>query len=100
MFKGDRIQELLKERKKTKKDLYEAIGLSAVGLKKVLDGADLRASNLEKIADYFELPIDYFFDREIEIDKEGYSQEAQKEIKLLREILSEKERLIQVLMSK
>ena len=98
MFKGDRIQELLKERKKTQKDLYEAIGLSAVGLKKVLDGADLRASNLEKIADYFELPIDYFFDREI--DKEGYSQEAQKEIKLLREILSEKERLIQVLMSK
>ena len=97
MFRGDRIQELLKERKKTQKDLYEAIRLSAVGLKKVLD---LRASNLDKIADYFELPIDYFFDREIEINKEGYSQEAQTEIKLLREILSEKERLIQVLMSK
>ena len=33
-----------------------------------MKGADLGSSKLERIADFFKLPIDYFFDRDIYVD--------------------------------
>lgn len=69
-----------------------------------------KADNLEKIADFFGLPIDYFFDREIadistntghHVNGNGNKiigditlSECQKENQHLRELLAEKERTI------
>ena len=67
MFVGRRIEELLSEKRRTKKSLFTYAGISAVGLDSIISGSNVRAGNLEKIADFFKLPIDYFFDREIQL---------------------------------
>ena len=71
---------------------------------------------LEKIADFFNMPIDFFFNREIDISNLNIGHqvkgngnnvsgditlsEYQKEIAHLKELLAEKERTIQILMNK
>lgn len=113
MFRGERIKDLLAEKKVTKKKLAESVGVTAIGLDGIISGSNVRAGNLEKIADFFRLPIDYFFDREVEIKSMGQNEDEsslsdniqdgislKKENELLKKIIEEKERLIQVLMSK
>lgn len=110
MFKGERIKELLAESRITKKKLAEATGLTKVGLDGVIAGSNVRAGNLEKIADFFQVPIDYFFEREVEIiiPKSDNPEEVlseveemslQKEVEFLKKIISEKERFIQYLLA-
>ena len=69
---------------------------------------------MEKIADFFKVPIDYFFDRSIETSSVNIGHhvngngnkvsgditlsECKKENEHLKELLSEKERTIQILM--
>ena len=52
----------------TKKSFCEKVSISVQGLDNILKGADLGSSKLERIADFFKLPIDYFFDRDINVD--------------------------------
>ena len=66
MFIGERIKKLLKEKKITKVNLYTSAGISGPGLDKMIAGANVRVGNLEKIANFFNVPMDYFFDREID----------------------------------
>lgn len=68
MFKGERIKVLLEEKNVTKKSLADAVNISTLGLDGIIAGSNVRAGNLEKIADFFKLPIDYFFDREVELN--------------------------------
>ena len=75
MFRGERIKDLLVEKKVTKKKLAESVGVTAIGLDGIISGSNVRAGNLEKIADFFRLPIDYFFDREVEIQPIGQNED-------------------------
>lgn len=108
MFKGQRITDLLIERRKKKKDLYDYLDITPVGLDSIIKGSNVRAGNLEKIADFFQLPIDYFFDRDVKWDtpqKEETVQDENETMSLyqeniyLKKILEEKERTIQILLS-
>lgn len=65
MLKHKIISDLIEQRKMTKISLANYIGLTIGGLENILKGSDVRASNLEKIADFFNLPIDHFFERNI-----------------------------------
>lgn len=108
MFKGQRITDLLIEKRKKKKDLYDYLDITPVGLDSIIKGSNVRAGNLEKIADFFQLPIDYFFDRDVKWDtpqKEETVQDENETMSLyqeniyLKKILEEKERTIQILLS-
>lgn len=114
MFVGDRISCLIEERGITKVSLYTAIGISGPGLDKMIAGANVRVGSLEKIADFFKVSMDYFFDREIDsasinighhVNGNGNNvsgdielSECQRELSHLRQLLEEKERTIQILM--
>lgn len=52
MFKGERIKVLLEEKNLTKKSLADAVNISTLGLDGIIAGANVRAGNLEKIADF------------------------------------------------
>jgi transcriptional regulator with XRE-family HTH domain len=123
MFIPNRIEQLLEERKVTKVYLASQLGISIAGLKKMIAGNSLPSvDKVEKIADFFKVPMDFFFDRGVErisvnighqvsgtgnITGNISLNECQKELGHLQEIIKEKdkiidekERLIRVLMDK
>lgn len=64
MYNYQKIIALIEERGMLKKELLEYLGKNYNGsVEQILKG-DVRASKLEKIADFFGVPIDSFFDRE------------------------------------
>ena len=67
MFIPSKIEQLIIDNKLTKKSFCEKVSISVQGLDNILKGADLGSSKLERIADFFKLPIDYFFDRDINV---------------------------------
>ena len=127
MFKPQRINELLEERRIKKVELCEKVNISATTLNRTTDhGAEIGCIKLERIADFFQVPMDYFFDREYKqpesndnnIDKgldfssgntingingngnaitTSYGDQ-QREIEHLKILLREKERMIQLLL--
>lgn len=115
MFVGERINNLLEERRITKVKLYTALGISGPGLDKMIAGANVRVGSLEKIADFFKVSMDYFFDREVDnlsisighqVNGDGNNvsgdialSECQKEISHLKQLLEEKERTIKILLN-
>lgn len=115
MFKGHIIIRLLDERRITKKSLFEFMGTSASGLDSIIKNCNPTAEKIEQIADFFRLPIDYFFDRSIDSPKISVTGEGNKiqngngnimiesqakEIEHLKQLIEEKERTIQILLSK
>lgn len=118
MFNSLKIRELLEIQRKTKKSLGSFVSITPKALDSIINGESMpKADNLEKIADFFKLPIDYFFDRNIELPNSAMSvngdgnkiqngdgnvmiESQAKEIEHLQQLLVEKERLIQVLMDK
>lgn len=110
MFNSQKIIKLLEEGKITKKRLFEYMGTSASGLDYIIENCNPTAEKIEQIADFFELPIDYFFDRKKpefttnighQINGNGNKvsgditlSEYQKEIEHLRELLQAKEETI------
>lgn len=117
MFNRHRIKELIEERKVTKVSLYTYANISKKSLDNIINGSNIpNSNNIEAIADFFKLPIDYFFDRSIDISGLNVGHhvngngnkvsgditlsEYQKEIAHLKELLAEKERTIQILMNK
>lgn len=124
MFIASRIEELLNNQKGLSKKAFCAkVGISVQGLDNILKGTEPGVSKIERIADFFHLPIDYFFDRNNpgnitsighQITGDGNRvtgdislSEYQKEIEHLRQLLEEKEkaiadkeRTIQILLNK
>ena len=125
MIRPDKLAQLIEERRIGKTKLCEELDISVMTLNNFLNkGSEIGSNKLEKIADKFQVPIDYFYDREVEIDERwhiGHNvngngnkvsgditlSECQKEIEhlnaLLEEkerVISEKERTIQILMNK
>lgn len=110
MFRGERIKDILLEKRMTITGLARIVGMTKTGMNGVISGSNVRAGNLEKIADVFQLPIDYFFDRKVEIiyQKGEETIEAlpeadvislQREVEFLKKMISEKERFIQYLLA-
>lgn len=67
MFKPQRIYDLLETSGRTQRELLEHLGKKNNGMISSILGKsqnDIKVSNLEKIADYFCVSIDYFFDRD------------------------------------
>ena len=117
MFDGLIINKLLEENRVTKVDLYKHIGISKKSLDDIINGTHMpRINNVESIADFFKVPIDYLFDRNIKmpginighqvkgngnnISGDISLSECQKEVIHLKELLYEKERTIQILIEK
>jgi len=62
MLYVSRIRKLIDDNNLTVKGLAEKIGVSEPGLHNMLRAFDMKVSTLQKIADYFDVPITYFFD--------------------------------------
>ncbi len=111
MFNGLKISKLLEERGATKVSLFTHIGISKKGLDDIINGVHApRVTYIEAMADFFKVPIDYFFDRDI--DASGINighqvkgngnkvsgdialSECRKEIEHLNALLEERERVI------
>ena len=110
MFVGERIIQLLEEKEETKAHLYSSIDISKSSLDNIIKGKNFPSVKvLEDIADFFAVPTDYFFDRSIELmpynpiapiaPASSTMDDTNKEVLYLKEILKEKERTIQILMS-
>ena len=125
MIRPDKLAQLIDERRIVKTKLCEELDISVMTLNNFLNkGSEIGSSKLERIADKFQVPIDYFYDREVEIDEKwhiGHNvngngnkvsedisiSEYQKEIEHLTQLLhekqiiiDEKERTIQILLNK
>lgn len=109
MYNSQKIFQLLKERKIRKNDFLESLGINPNASLAQYFNVDLKSSRLEAVADYFDLPIDYFFDREKDypgsqsVNVAGntnsrirISQILERE-KSLKSLCDEKEKRIQVL---
>ena len=58
----NKIEELLKSHNMTLNKLSKTVGLPYMTLKNwKLRGSSPRLENVKKIADYFEVPVEYFF---------------------------------------
>ena len=63
MYNGAVIRALLKERNLKIKDLLEGLDMKTGGTLRPLEEADIKASKLEEIANFFGVSIDTFFIR-------------------------------------
>ena len=68
MLYANRIRDLISDNKLTIKGFATKIGMSEPGLHNNLSSSDMKVSTLQKIADYFDVPITYFFE---DIDTKG-----------------------------
>ncbi len=125
MFLPQRINELIEQKRMTKREFCEIVGISLTTLNRTTEhGAEIGCIKLEKIADVLKVPMDYFFDREDfsnhnnvlfaekKVDKSNNNNtingnghninltygDQQLEIQHLKELLAEKERMIQLLL--
>lgn len=65
MFKGYIIEQLIRERKIKKADVYRCADIQKATLDNIIKGTNVPNCNtLEKIADFFNVSIDIFFERE------------------------------------
>lgn len=118
------ISELLDQRKITKKDLCENVGISYTALSDLLARNSTKTDIIEKIAKFFRVPVGQFFDEapslsaknnisgnnfhgtnNIQVDVNLADCKAELERLLvendhLRTIIEEKERTIQILLNK
>lgn len=124
MFNGLRIRELLDEKGVQQNTFSVETGISKSNLWVWIEGKSKPGADaLEKMADYFKVPTDYFFDRNIDLPNISIGHqvkgngnkvsgdvtisECRKEIAHLNalieekeRVINEKERTIQILMNK
>jgi len=113
MLNGRKIESLINGLSISKSDFYKAVNVSKTTMFNIMNGSNSPSVDIiERIADYFKVPIDSLFDRNVEIHI-GHNvsgngnkvsgnialDQCQKENEHLRELLSEKERTIQILMN-
>lgn len=114
MLVGSRVEKLINERCITKSEILDATGLSKATLYNIINGSGSPScDNLEKLADFFGVSMDYFFDRQLTHKGNGSIGHnmvfngngnkvngditiglCQKEIEHLLSLLEEKERII------
>ena len=123
MFNAKKIEMLIEANRLTKKEFCKNVDISLQTLDNTLKGSEIGSRKLERIADFFKVAIDYFYDREIDpssinighhVNGNGNKvsgditlSECQREIEHLTQLLhekqiiiDEKERTIQILLHK
>lgn len=113
MFNGLKIKHLIEEKGLNFNEVFNTIGMSATTFYTIAsEEGNPKADNLEKLADFLNVPIDYFFDRNIKTSEQtttvnGNGNKVQngngnvmienqaKEIEHLKQLLEEKEKSIQ-----
>lgn len=112
MFRADKIVTLIDSNKLSKKEFCKIVDISVQTLDNTLKGAEIGSRKLERIADLFKVPMDYFYDREVEVDEKwhiGHNvngngnkvsgdislSECQKEVEHLKQLLHEKQTIIE-----
>ena len=106
MYNGNKIKELLKERDISNKQLVEYMGWRGNGqLYHVVDpvSANPTARILERIADFFQVPVDTFFDRDVPVSPHrtgmpGSSpiESLKREIEYLQSLCDEKDKRLEL----
>lgn len=66
---GNEINRILTERRVVKKRFAEEIGTSEINLQKIIKKASINTALLSKIANTLGIPVGYFFDEEVVINK-------------------------------
>lgn len=87
------IDDLLKERKITAKELFITIGMTQTGYRQMFERGTMKVSTLQKIAAFFNLPITYFFNQTNTENKaagdadykEKYLECVEEQLRLLKE---------------
>lgn len=114
---GQEISRIIKEKRLVQKDVADTIGISPVYLSNIMHKPSIDAALLERISMAIKISPSFFFDdygttkqhitgdcsaASIHGDATAINYNVAKanEIKLLRELLADKERLIQILMKK
>lgn len=116
MFNSKLLLDLIKKNGLTKKQFCADLHLSPTTLANMQtnESYDIGAKRLLAIAEYFSVPMDYFFNREVKVPTVGHSVNGNDnnvsgdiimsqqaiEIEHLKEMLKEKERTIQILMER
>jgi transcriptional regulator with XRE-family HTH domain len=73
----EKLRELIKKENLSQNQMAKNFGMSAPGYKEMLEKKSLKVKNLEKIADYFKVPVSYFFDEyNIEKNKPDHSNKT------------------------
>lgn len=113
MYNGLKIRKLIESKGVLQKDVYKKAGMSKPTFDGLInEGANPTARNLELIADVLQCPIDYFFDRNIELPDSVMSvngngnkvqngdgnmmiENQAKDIQYLKQLLDAKEKALQ-----
>lgn len=110
MYNGQIINRLIEKSGLRKTELLSQLDMQYKSLQTIIEG-NPTVKSLEKIADFFKVPMDYFFDRKIEISDPALSitgngnkvqhgdgnvmiETQAKEIEHLNQLLAEKEKAI------
>ena len=80
-----RIRKLIDNNNLTIREFAEKIGVSEPGIHNMFRTNDMKVSTLQKIADYFDVPITYFFD-----DIDTKNQTVDLVFEMLKGIVKEK----------
>lgn len=113
-MEGKVLKQKLMELNKTQKELSELLGITAQSVSAIFSAKDVRSGTIEKIAHVLNVPVGFFFGYDtgnnafvngdksvaaINSNISSASEEVLKErVKSLETLVSEKERLINVLM--
>ena len=104
MYNGNHIKELLAYTGRTNKELLLYLGVEGNSSITQLTKGNPTANKLEKIADFFDVPVDDFFIRNQGISRSKDSTEdanhLKEKIKLLEQLLSQKNKIIELLEEK
>ena len=113
---GNQLDELFRKKRIIQKDFADRMGVTAVTITKWKSQESIDAAKLEAISKILNIPISYWFDENCQLNQSvvgdgsaasiygnataGVIADKDKEIEHLKQLLKEKERLIQVLMNK
>ena len=110
-----KLDKLIDGKKITKAFLIRKAGITRPTLDAILEGKDFKVSNLERIASALKVPVGYFFDETITVPtvveavdhsvaangsisdvKIGDYKELESKVKYLEDLISEKDKRIQL----
>lgn len=116
---GKDLKRKIAQTGKTQKEIAELLGVTAQSVNAILSATDVRSGTIEKLSKALCVPVSYFYDDEassVTVSNgensvansgsivgnvhSGNTDALQKENELLKKLLDEKERTIEILMSK
>ena len=86
MLNYNKIEELLKKLKITKKELLENLEMSNQGYIDMVKDRTMKVKTLEKLSEFLGVPESYFFDEEDEDDQKNLMSEDRERYYLIRQL--------------